>query len=86
MYKTHDSRDFVVWNDGMLLQWRNNEHSSGPTACPTTWPWVPASAGDAPPPSPLGEGTGPLTTDTLVFMYTWPSAGEQLTWGGKRLE
>ncbi len=80
MYKTHDSRDFVVWSDGMLLEWRNNEHSSGPSACPTTWPWTP-SADEAEPPL----GTGPLTTDTLVFYYSWPSAPEALTFGGKRL-
>ena len=79
MYKTHESRDYVLWSDGALLQWRNNEHSSGPTACPTTWPWVPSSEDAATPPL----GTGPLTTDTLVFYYSWPSTG--LTFGGKAL-
>lgn len=66
----------------MLLQWKNQETSSGPGACPTTWPWPAAEEGTASPPS---VGTGPLTTDTLTYFYEWPSDAALLTYSGKRL-
>ena len=83
MYKTHESRDYVLWAAGMTLQWRNEETSSGAGACPTTWPWPPP--GDAARAPPLGDSVAPLTTDTLTFMYTWPAAAAELTYSGKRL-
>ena len=87
MYKTHESRDFVLWNDGMLLQWKNMEESQGPGACPTTWPWPPAAdvaAAAASVPS-IGSAVGPLQTKTLVWMYVWPSNASLLTFSGKSL-
>lgn len=67
----------------MLLQWKNMETSSGPGACPTTWPW-PAADETATAPPTAGLGTGPLTTDTLTYFYEWPSSAELLTYSGKR--
>lgn len=75
MYKVHGSRDYLLWQDGMNMTWRDNENS-----CPSRWPWT-----SAPSPSatrPVGVTTGPDTVSTLVFMYTWPSNEAVLTYGG----
>ena len=87
MYKTHESRDFVLWEQGMLLQWKNEESSSGAGACPTTWPWPPAADAVITAPlykeeTSLKSSVGPLITDTLVWMYVWPSNAAELTFSG----
>lgn len=80
MFKVHDSRDYILWQQGMNLTWRNEEDS-----CPTTWPWpgpqvssTKSVAND----KSKRIGQAPATVDTLVFMYTWPSDSSLLTFNG----
>lgn len=78
MFKIHATRDYVLWQSGMNMTWRNEENS-----CPTQWPW---SSGEG---SVVGVGSGagrvgiaPANVSTLVFAYTWPSDASKLTYGG----
>lgn len=63
-------------DDVLDLFVRRNEENS----CPTAFPSQPSV-------SVAGEGVArpliaPVTVSTLLFMYTWPASGEELTYSG----
>ena len=74
MYKTFEGRDFILWQTGMNMTWRNMENS-----CANSWPFA---AADDESTKKVGSQVGPDTVNTLVFMYTWPSNQDELTYGG----
>jgi hypothetical protein len=72
-YKTH-TRDYIVWNQGMNLTWRNMENS-----CPNQFPWTEdmVSASAIKNPKPLT--VAPAVYNTIVWFYTWPSQTETVS-------
>jgi len=89
MYKIHESRDFLLWQKGMTMTWRNMEDDS----CPYQWPWPPKTQGEHRPikpvkklraksPRPGAPLVANATYNTLVFMYSWPSDESKLTFSG----
>jgi hypothetical protein len=76
-YKVH-TRDTVLWQAGMLLDWKNDEDASCPTHFGLSTP-----GGVKPLSRRAAAGTaGPAAVSTTVWLYTWPSAAEGLTFGG----
>lgn len=79
MYKTFTSRDYILWQAGFNLTWRDNENS-----CPTGWaPGASARPAAQPASAPHRVSTGPDSVNTLVFFYTWPANQGELTYGGR---
>jgi hypothetical protein len=77
MWKQHMGRDFLTFQSGMNMTWKNQEDSS----CPNSWGAPAAPLVTRPPHARVGNA--PAVYNTLVFYYVWPADDSVLTYGGR---